>query len=136
MEFNDNLEKLRKISEKLIERDAHFEQILRYSKISIFTKDPFGRYTYANQECADTMQVPREEIIGKTDKELWPADIAEALIKIDSEIIINKKPTATVEELPAFGRLRKFLCYKFPLIGINGSVIGGISIRLPEDWSA
>jgi len=52
-----------------------------------FLKDKKLRYIIANQRFCDLMGFSKEEIVGKTDKELLPAEEAEVYVKEDTKII-------------------------------------------------
>ncbi|MHA1783302.1 MAG: PAS domain-containing protein, partial [Promethearchaeota archaeon] len=63
-----------------------------------FYKDLKGIYTWVNQFFADTFNLPKEQIIGKTDFELFPKEQAEQFIKADKEVINAKRPKINIEE--------------------------------------
>jgi two-component system, sensor histidine kinase and response regulator len=97
------LERCRAIAQK-----AHTETALQYSEAfyhslveglpqNIFRKDLEGRFTFANQRFCGTLGKSQADIIGKTDRDFFPADLAAKYQADDQRIIDSREPLDTVE---------------------------------------
>jgi PAS domain S-box-containing protein len=85
-------------------------------------KDLEGRYVYLNKKEAE-LDVYRDGAIGKTDSELWPAEIASAYRANDQQVITTRKALQAVEPSLANGERSYMLVSKFPIFDQEGSVV-------------
>ncbi len=93
-----------------------------------FAKDLQGRHISVNANLAKFFGKPITEIIGKTDAELFPPEIAEAALAKDREIM-TKDITETFEEVvPTNGVNCTYLTVKTPLKDSQGNTMGLIGI--------
>jgi PAS domain S-box-containing protein len=66
----------------------------------LYAKDTKGRFMAANDVVARDNGLKRaEELIGKTDFDLFPADVAQGFFDVEQEIIASGKPMTDMEEL-------------------------------------
>ena len=98
---------------------AKLQQVLDHTKAIMFVKDREGHYIFANRELERLMRTPAERIVGRTDVELWPDDVAPHLQAQDREVL--KQRTAVEFEITAvvFRQRKTFLSFKFPLLGAD-----------------
>jgi two-component system, OmpR family, aerobic respiration control sensor histidine kinase ArcB len=109
--------------------------ILDVIPVSIYWKDTEGKYLGCNKYMLDITGIAsREEIIGKTDKDLIWKGIAAELEKIDQKVI-KDRIKYEVEEIPliANNQKRVYLTTKTPLYS-SGEVVGliGISVDITD----
>ncbi len=92
-------------------------------------KDLDSRYIAVNEQFAHTAGKRREEIIGKTDLEIWDAEFA-TLYRKDDQEVIQSGQRKRVEELQADGTGRQYWVEttKTPIKDENGQVIGTTGI--------
>ena len=92
---------------------------------NMFRKDLAGRFTFVNQRMCQEVGKTREEIIGKTDADLFPTQMAEKYQRDDHRIIESQK---THEILEAHFSPEKGKTYvqvvKTPLFDAQGSALG------------
>ena len=95
----------------------------------IFTKDKAGICMGCNPQLAELIGRPREEIIGKSDRELFGKEMADSFIEVDRRVIESQHPE-TREERVIYpdGRERVFETIKTPYFGQDGNLIGLIGI--------
>ncbi|PKL79944.1 MAG: hypothetical protein CVV27_01140, partial [Candidatus Melainabacteria bacterium HGW-Melainabacteria-1] len=62
-----------------IQRLRH-EKILNFLPLSIYEKDPQGRYTFANEQAVKLLGQPAEGILGRGDREIYPPEQAARLM--------------------------------------------------------
>lgn len=60
-------------------------QVLDALPIHIFLKDGHGRFVLVNEEAARAVGVPRAELVGKSDFEIFPAEVAEKMRRFDDD---------------------------------------------------
>src|SRR5260370_23475074 len=65
---------------------------------NILHKDLEGRFTFANRKCCELIGKPLEEIVGKTDFDLFPADLAVKHLEDDRKVLKWRETLETVEE--------------------------------------
>ncbi|HEV7802053.1 MAG TPA: PAS domain-containing protein, partial [Burkholderiales bacterium] len=102
------------------ETQARLQRVLDHTKAVIFVKDRSGRYVFANRELERVARMPAERIIGHTDQELWPPEIAAHFQANDAQVI-QQRTAAEFEVTAEVGHQRKtFLSFKFPLFAADG----------------
>ncbi|HEX4129573.1 MAG TPA: response regulator [Pirellulales bacterium] len=79
--------KKRKAQEKLHETESLYQSLVETLPVNIFRKDLEGRFIYANRLFCETLGRASEEIIGRTDFELYPEALAEQYREDDRRVI-------------------------------------------------
>ncbi|MFS8117734.1 MAG: PAS domain S-box protein, partial [Microcoleus sp.] len=102
--------------------------VINSMPIALFVKDIQGRYTMLNAAGASIIGKSADEIIGRDDSELFPAEIAGNIKKIDCQIVAEGKTQFIEEELPVKGNLRTFLSTKNAYRDWEGNISGIVSI--------
>jgi sigma-B regulation protein RsbU (phosphoserine phosphatase) len=121
--------------EDITERRRHEEQLrnsetLYHSLVetlpqNIFRKNLNEQFTFANQRFCQTLGRSLDEIIGKTDFDFFPADLAAKYQKDDQLIIETGKMFEAVEEnQPPGGEKAYVNVVKTPLHDAQGRIIG------------
>jgi len=103
-------------TDQLVARNQLLNTVLSNIDALVYQKDEAGRYLYSNQRVADLHGHPLDGIIGKTDLELMPADVALGLRTLDQEVFREGKRQARQELLLGpDGSERYFWSIKVPL---------------------
>ena len=93
----------------------------------IYCKDAESRFTACNKLVANRMGVAPEDLIGKTDFDFFPREMAEKFYNDEQALLKSGKPLIDHEEL-AFDKLsgtnRVILTSKVPLHDVNGNLTG------------
>lgn len=92
-----------------------------------FAKDSEGRFIKISRTWMDIRAIPKEEdIIGKTDYDIHPKDLAQQYVAEDQRVMESASPLPNqVWLIPdRHGNLKWYLCSKIPLFGDGGKVIG------------
>jgi PAS domain S-box-containing protein len=94
-------------------------------------KDLQGRYVYINEMLRG---LPGYESLGKTDAQIWPADLADEYRAKDELVIATKRPLHTVEHFQQEGKQRHMAGSKFPIFDTTGAValVGGVDVDITE----
>ncbi|MCX6899983.1 MAG: PAS domain S-box protein [Verrucomicrobia bacterium] len=111
--------------ESLRESELLYHSLVEQLPQSIFRKDIEGRVTFANSRYCQGMQREPKDILGKTDADLFPPDLA-AKYRADDKRVIE---TGTVFEAIERHRApdgREFYVHvmKSPLRDIDGQIVG------------
>ncbi|HEX9816259.1 MAG TPA: ATP-binding protein, partial [Candidatus Thermoplasmatota archaeon] len=100
------------------------QAILENTSALVFVKDLRGRYSLSNLRFDQVHRLEPGAAIGKTDKDLFSADVAKALAENDRQVAETDGPIEFEETLPVGDELRTFLSIKFPLRRSTGETYG------------
>ena len=112
---------------------ALFEAI---PNVLFWIKDLESRFIYVNLAFSDLVALPTKEIVGKTDADIFPAEIARVFIADDNRLREKAEPLMNKMELVTrrAGGIEWRMTSKIPLFDNNDNIIGsaGISRRLDQ----
>lgn len=91
---------------------------------AVFVKDREGRYLMVNAVGAANLGQAPEDLVGRTDVEIFPGELGRRLRRTDEEIMATGEPRTVEEPVIVAGRLRTYLSTKAPLRDPSGDVIG------------
>ena len=121
----EDITQRRQAEEKLRNSEALYHSLVETLPQNIFRKDLEGRFTFANQQFCKILGRPLEEIVGKTDFDFFPRELAEKYQRDDRRVMQTGKPYETVEEHQPPGRDKIYVqVVKTPLYGADGTIIG------------
>jgi len=120
-----NINEHKRVLESLRESELLYHSLVEQLPQSIFRKDLDGRVTFANSRYCGGMQRDLKDVMGKTDADLFPPDLA-AKYRADDQRVIE---TGTVFEAVERHRTpdgREFYVHvmKSPLRDIDGRIVG------------
>ncbi len=120
--------------EALQESEARLQAILDNSPTAVFVKDLQGRYLMVNRQCERNMRLSREQMIGKTDYDLFPQATADQFIANDREVFLAQTPLIREEEAQLADGLHTHMNVKFLLFDATGVpyAICGIGTDITE----
>ena len=95
---------------------------------AVFVKDCDGRYLLANEATASFIGRPVDEVLGRDDRELFPATDAERLMANDRTIMAGDKVVNLEETITSAGAKRTYHATKAPLRDATGRVSGLIGV--------
>ena len=102
---------------------SDWEAILENLKDCVFCKDRDLRYTFVNPAMAALLNLPAEELLGKTDTDLWDAGTAARLEDIDRLALLGQQ-IETETSRPVNGHPHIFNSIRSPRRGNDGKAIG------------
>jgi len=76
----------REAEEQVQQQQRQLASILDTLPINIFLKDAEGRFLFVNRETCQTIGLPAEAITGRTDEEIFPAELAALLREEDLRV--------------------------------------------------
>ncbi len=116
--------RFKQTQEEIRESERRLIAVFNASDEIIFVKDLEGRYTQANAAFSRIFKRPREEIIGKTDEEIFPREEAKMLREIDLEILKRGETDTREDVLTVKDDVHIFRTTKVPLRNEAGKIIG------------
>jgi PAS domain S-box-containing protein len=117
------------LKSRLYHHQALLQSILEHSPAAIYIKDMQGRYLFINQHIASVMQCPAEQVVGKTDYDLFPPETVAVWREQDQEVI-TQGTSITREQINFHNdEPRIYIESKFPIYNETGvlEAIGGIA---------
>ncbi len=120
-----NTIKRKHTEEALKDSEALYVSLVEKLPQNIFRKDLEGRFTFANENFCSTLGKPRREIIGKTDFDFYPPELAEKYQQDDRKVIETGEALERVEENQPPGGKRMYVqVLKTPVHDATGTIIG------------
>ena len=100
----------------------------------IYMKSLAGQYLFINKRWENIFKVTRQEVLGKTDIDLFPKKIAEKFIKNDQQIMRSGKTFEGEEFAPHDDGIHTYISIKVPLKDSKGVIYGmcGVSTDITE----
>lgn len=108
--------------------------ILDHVPVSIYLKDRAGRLRYYNQTLADRFKIDRTAWLGKSNYDLWPHEIADALKVTEDKVFETGKTNVGFASIPEpDGTISHFKTYEIRCISVdNQPMLAGSAIDLTE----
>lgn len=120
-----NRSKIININKKLEIENSTIKNMINYSPTIMCAKDNNGVYTRCNEHFAEMTQFSKEEIIGKTDYQLFGKEVADILIYKDEEAKFKRE--CIIDErwhTNKNGEKKLLLKYRLPLFDENNKPVG------------
>ncbi|WP_437803067.1 AAA family ATPase [Sorangium sp. So ce693] len=123
----------RRAEQALKANQKMLQAIVDNSAASVYVKDHEGRFLLANRQVGALLGVPSEQLLGRTDADLFPAPFAETVREHERKVLETGAPMEWEETVPLEDGLHTFLSIKFPLDeGVMPGVLCGISTDITE----
>ncbi|MGO8699217.1 MAG: PAS domain S-box protein [Limisphaerales bacterium] len=120
-----DLTKRKLAQDKLRESEALYHSLVAHLPLFILRKDAKGRITFANRRLCEALRFPLEAVIGKTDSDFLPPDVAQHLREADEKVLASGNAINSIEELPdADGLIRHAQIITTPICGSEGEIAG------------
>src|SRR6266851_1428980 len=126
-----DIEDRKRAEDALRESEERFAAFMDNLPGYAWMKDLQGRYVYINQMVRG---LPGYQSLGKTDAQIWPADLAAEYRANDQQVIAAKKPLHTIEHFLHEGKQRCMVGSKFPIFDKTGAValVAGTGVDITE----
>jgi PAS domain S-box-containing protein len=121
----EDITQRRQTLEDLRNSEALYHSLVETLPQNIFRKDLEGRFTFANRQFRRSLGRKLEEIVGRTDFDFFPKELAELYQRDDRRILETRKTYEDVEEhQPPGGHKMYVQVVKTPLYGADGRPFG------------
>jgi diguanylate cyclase (GGDEF)-like protein/PAS domain S-box-containing protein len=126
----------KQMEEELRVNKALLKSIIDHTPSGIFAFDLHHRFTLLNDATAKFYGLPEQDVLGKTLHDIFPNELADRLMTINSQILATGEPL-TYEEIVTskFNNIPSYLITsKFPLRDANGKIngLGGVATDITE----
>ena len=122
LKFSDELAAF---NHRLRKSDVSMRAILNNSPYMAWLKDAEGRYIKVNRNYVDyARQKDAQQIIGKTDFDLWPEPLAQKYRADDAKVMASRQQIHTEEHSLDGNQIHWVETFKTPVIDENGNVLG------------
>ncbi|HLJ94820.1 MAG TPA: PAS domain S-box protein [Gemmataceae bacterium] len=132
--FRDVTEQ-RRAEQALRNSEQRFARFMHHLPGLAWIKDLQGRYVYVNEAAGKAFRIPRTELYGKTDAEVFSAETAAPFQENDRRALASGTGIQVVELLRHEDQhLHHSLVSKFPILGPDGkpAFIGGMAIDITD----
>lgn len=129
-----NISNRKILEDKLEESERFLSEIINNNGAFIYAKSLDGKYKLINKKWEEFTNINYSDVIGKTDFDIFPNEIAEKLKEMDTEVINSGTLIEREEVLETESQIKYFISIKFPLRDKNNQINGicGISTEITE----
>jgi len=119
----------RRAEEALRNSRALLRSVMDCLPHSVFCKDLNGRYTVVNKSFCSWNGLAASDIVGRTDFDLYPDEIARKYVNDDTRVLDSGKSMDVVEEVKSLDGQRKFMeVVKIPQTNHRGEIVGVLGL--------
>ncbi|MCS6976929.1 MAG: PAS domain S-box protein [Gemmatales bacterium] len=118
----------KRAEEALVASEAKYRALVDNLEQCVFLKDKQLRYVAVNRQTCQVLGRSEDELIGKTDFDLYPAALAEKYRQDDLLVIREGRRIEREEETQVQGKRRIMRVVKTPLRNAQGDIEGVLSI--------
>jgi PAS domain S-box-containing protein len=112
---------------ELRQQTSYLRTLIDTLPLRIWLKDTESRYLAANRAEAEASGRPMEQIVGREDADLWPADVAEAHRAGDREVMASRRRVRAEEALPGRDGAAQWVeTYRAPVLDDDGTLLGTV----------
>ena len=106
-------------------RESYVRAILENQPGLVWLKDKESRFLAVNHTFARSCGIEStEKLLGKTDLDIWPTELAEKHINEDKAVMTARAPVAVEEIISVGGETKWFETFKTPVIDKDGEILG------------
>lgn len=118
----------KELESELLQKNALLESLLENVDACIYTKDRARRYTYANAKMAVVVGREPQELIGRTDEELVPPEVAANWRVLDDRVFATGTKQSGEQISTSHGEIRHFWVVQIPQRDSRGEVVSLLGI--------
>src|SRR5262249_37951708 len=122
----EDITQRKQVEENLRNSEKLYHPLVETIPQNIFRNDLKGKITFANHQFCKLMGLKLEEIVGKTDFDFFPAELAEKSRRDDWHVLETGQPLQSVEEHKGPGGERSFVQIVKTLLYDAGGRITGL----------
>jgi len=121
----EDITQRRQMEQELRNSESLYHSLVETMPQNVFRKDLLGRFTFANQQYCNHYHCKQEDILGKTDFDFFPNELAEKYQRDDQQVMQSGQTYEITEEHHPLGQQKTIVrVVKTPLYGANGTIIG------------
>lgn len=123
-----DITEIKKVQEDFNRTRGQLKAILDNLPFLAWFKDKEGRHIEINRVFEIACGFPRDQIIGKTDLDIWPLELALGYMADDQEVMVSKKQIKKEDQVRDKAGGIWFSTFKTPVFDQEGNVIGTTGI--------
>jgi len=129
-----DISEIKRAQAELQKNQKLLQSIIDNTTAVIFVKDLEGRYLLINRRYCDLFGITTDAMVGRTDADLFPAEVAEAIQAADRVVLAAGEPREFEEVVPHEDGPHTYLALKFPLRNEDGRpyALCGIATDITE----
>ncbi len=117
----------RRRAERDLQQKAYYQRaLLDNFPFMVWLKDKDSRFLAVNKIFVENFGVDAQRIVGQTDFEIAPAEMAARYRADDQAVMVNKQTINVEEQVIVRGQLKWAETYKTPLLDEQGEVMGTV----------
>jgi sigma-B regulation protein RsbU (phosphoserine phosphatase) len=121
----EDMTQRRRTEKELRNSESLYHSLVETMPQNVFRKDLQGRFTFANQQYLKPYKCKLEDILGKTDFDFFPRELAEKYQKDDQRVMKTGQTYEIIEEHQPVGQEKTIVqVVKTPLYSADGKIIG------------
>jgi sigma-B regulation protein RsbU (phosphoserine phosphatase) len=125
----EDITQSRRIEKELRNSESLYHSLVETMPQNVFRKDLLGRFTFANQQYCKHYKCRLEDILGKTDFDFFPKELAEKYQKDDQRVMETGQTYEIIEEHQPLGQGKTIVqVVKTPLYSADRKIIGSQGI--------
>ena len=120
IELTRDITKRIRLEETLATTEVHLQKLMELAPLATYAKNQSGQYIDANPAACALFGKKKEELLGRTDLELFPRETAD-MLREGEQKVWQKRVAVSVETELKIGDRRIFLStVNFPILNANG----------------
>jgi PAS domain S-box-containing protein len=124
----------REANERLRESEERLKAFTDHSPATMFLKDPAGHYRFVNRPFLRNFGVRADQVLGRRDAEVFPADQAQRFVESDAQVLATRQPIELEQPITTPQGERVQMIVKFPVLDAAGGIagVGGVATDITE----
>lgn len=124
----------KQIERSLQENQALLQAVIDNASVLVLVKDTTGRYTVVNRLAAAAVNLTPAQMVGKTDYDVLPTEIADSYHKDDQQVLTTGTMIHVEHELPLDDGIHTLLSTRFPIMNAQGTpyAVGIVATDITE----
>lgn len=124
----DDITDRRQVERALLEANERYGTLLNHIPDIAWLKDSDSRFVAVNDAFVGVLGVPRERVIGRTDFDFMPEDVARRFFQDDRAVLTGRIVTREETLVLGDGTQRTLECVKAPYRSASGEYAGTVGI--------
>jgi PAS domain S-box-containing protein len=130
-----DITELKNTAKALHQRELYLRATLDNLPFLFWLKDAEGRFLAVNKVFSDACgRASPEEVVGLTDFDIWPDELAERYRNDDLDVIASRSEKSVEEPVTGGAEADWIETYKKPVITPDGSVLGTVGFARDVTW--